>query len=95
MRLRRWLLRPVAIAVSSCFTQGWCNPTGPHIVNGAVTFQRPDARTLNMTNSPGAIINWQGFSIGANEVTRFVQQSASSAVLNRVVGADVSRIYGQ
>ncbi|MGZ8197430.1 MAG: two-partner secretion domain-containing protein, partial [Burkholderiales bacterium] len=95
MRLRRWLLRPVAIAVSSCFTQGWCNPTGPHIVNGAVTFQRPDARTLNVTNSPGAIINWRGFSIGANEVTRFVQQSASSAVLNRVVGADVSRIYGQ
>src|SRR5438552_3663857 len=57
--------------------------------------QRPDARTLNVTNSPGTIINWQGFSIGAGEVTHFIQQSSSSAVLNRVVGADISQIQGQ
>ena len=48
-----------------------------------------------MTNAPGTIINWQGFSIGAGELTRFIQQSPSSAVLNRVVGADISQIYGQ
>ena len=49
---------------------------------------------LSVTNSPGAIINWQQFSIGANEATRFIQQSAASSVLNRVVGVDPSSILG-
>src|SRR4029077_11586257 len=44
--------------------------------------------TLTITNSANAIINWQNFSIGVNEITRFLQTSGSSAVLNRVVGAN-------
>src|SRR6186997_3201829 len=97
MKSRQWLVRPIVLAVGSCFGSGpcWANPTGAQVVQGAVTMARPDARTLNVTNSPSAIINWQGFSIGASEVTRFVQQSSSSAVLNRVVGADISQIQGQ
>ncbi|HJQ61376.1 MAG TPA: filamentous hemagglutinin N-terminal domain-containing protein, partial [Burkholderiales bacterium] len=71
------------------------NPTGPQVVSGAASLQRPDSRTLSITNSPGTIINWQGFSIGAGELTRFIQQSPSSAVMNRVVGADISQIHGQ
>ncbi|MGH8670472.1 MAG: filamentous hemagglutinin N-terminal domain-containing protein, partial [Burkholderiales bacterium] len=49
---------------------------------------------LDITNSAGAIIHWQSFSIDAGETTRFIQQSASSAVLNRVVGQDPSSILG-
>ena len=71
------------------------NPTGAQVVNGTVSMARPNAATLNVTNSPGAIINWQGFSIGAGEATRFIQQSSSSAILNRVVGQDISSIQGQ
>src|SRR5262249_3567818 len=41
-----------------------------------------------------SIINWQSFSIGVNEITRFVQQSASSAVLNRVATGNPSAILG-
>ena len=87
----------VAAAVSLMFQSQWgaANPTGAQVVNGAVNITQPNANTLNITNSPGAIINWQGFSIGAGEVTRFIQQSASSAVLNRVVGPDISAIQGQ
>src|SRR5581483_8441150 len=82
-RMNKWMLRPIAVAVGGCFAApaAFANPTGPQVVNGAVSMVRPDARTLNVTNSPGAIINWQGFSIGAGEVTRFIQQSSSSAVL--------------
>ncbi|MFT5391468.1 MAG: hypothetical protein ACI8PT_001663, partial [Gammaproteobacteria bacterium] len=56
----------------------FANPQGPAVVHGAADFARPNANTLNVTNTPGAIINWQGFSIRANEVTRFIQNSASS-----------------
>lgn len=92
-----WMLRPVAAAVSAAFAVGpaFANPTGAQVVSGVVSMARPDARTLNVTSSPGAIIHWQGFSIAPGELTRFNQQSASSAVLNRVVGADISQIHGQ
>jgi filamentous hemagglutinin family protein len=75
---------PLAFAAAACFAlQAQANPTGPKVVNGQVSFQQ-SGNLLQVTNSPGSIINWQSFSIGANEITRFVQQSASSSVLNRV-----------
>ena len=90
--------RAVAAAVAACFgasgTQhALANPVTPQVVNGAARFTQA-GNLLTVTNSPNAIINWGSFSIAANEITRFVQQSASSAVLNRVVGQDPSAILG-
>ena len=65
------------------------------MVSGQVSFERPDATTLNITNSPGAVINWQSFSIAPNELTRFIQQSSASSVLNRVIGHNPSQLLGQ
>ena len=80
--------------VASCFAaEGLANPTGPAVVSGSASFNAV-GKNLTVTNSPNAIINWQGFSIGAGEATRFQQQSAASAVLNRVVGQDPSAILG-
>ena len=70
------------------------NPEGGTVVNGSATFDQQGS-TLTVTNTPGTIINWQDFSIQAEETTRFVQQSADSAVLNRVVGQDPSQILGK
>jgi len=69
------------------------NPTAPAVAAGSATFQA-SGRTLTVTNAPGTIINWQSFSIGAGEITRFQQQSSLSAVLNRVTGGDPSSILG-
>ncbi len=69
------------------------NPLDPTVVSGQASFATAGS-TLTVTNTPGAIINWQGFSIGANEITRFAQQSASSAVLNRVISSNPSSILG-
>lgn len=81
----------VAIAVSSLVAHS--NPLGGQIVNGQVRMVSA-GNQLTITNSPGAIINWQSFSIGAGEVVRFIQQNPQSSVLNRVVGQDPSRILG-
>ena len=48
------------------------------------------ARSLDLNT----IVNWQTFSIGAGETTQFVQQSALSAVLNRVTTQNPSTILG-
>ena len=71
------------------------NPGGASVVHGQVSFNRPDTRTLNIVNSPGAIINWQQFNIDRGETTRFIQRSTGSAVLNRVTGQDPSQILGR
>ena len=73
----------------------YANPTGEQVVGGAAAFNRPDAATLIVNQSSDrAVINWNSFSIANGELTKFVQPSSSSAVLNRVVTANPSAIYG-
>jgi len=87
--------RLIAAAISACFstTPAWANPTGPQVVNGAASFNQSGS-LLTVNNSNGAIINWNSFSIGASETTRFNQASASSSVLNRVIANDPSVLLG-
>src|SRR5882672_3764667 len=86
-------LRPklIALSVAACFgvsaTHSLANPTGGTVASGSASFGG-SGNTLTITNSANAIINWQSFSIGPNEITRFLQSSNSSAVLNRVVGSN-------
>jgi len=100
LRTRRELQRKgLAFAVASCFASGYAgivlaNPTGAQVISGSAAFNQT-GKTLNITNSNGAIIQWQGFSVAADEVTRFIQSGANSAVLNRVVGSGASNILGQ
>jgi len=95
---RSALIAPVrlgAAAVAACFLTlpALGNPVNPTVVNGSATFSQA-GNVLTVTNSNGAIINWDKFSIGAGETTRFIQASASSSVLNRVLASDPSLIYG-
>lgn len=77
----------------ACAGTALANPVAPQVAAGSASFQT-SGNTLTVNNAPGTIINWQSFSIGAGELTRFQQQSALSAVLNRVTGADPSSILG-
>ena len=83
------------IAVASCYSAvGFAFPTGPVVMHGQAGISM-QGNVLNVVNTPGTVIHWNGFSIAANEIARFQQQSASSAVLNRVIGQDPSAILGQ
>lgn len=87
--------KPICASVLLAFAMqsAQANPIGATVINGAATFATT-GNALTVTNTPGTIINWQGFSIGTNEITRFAQQSASSAVLNRVISNNPSSILG-
>ncbi len=94
-RALRFARRVLPFAVASCFAlPAHANPAGASVAAGHATFAA-DGKALTITNVPGTIINWQRFSIRPDEVTRFVQQGAASAVLNRVAGGDPSQILGQ
>ena len=75
------------------FSHASANPSGGVVTHGTASFNQQGS-TLNITNSPGTIIDWQKFSIESNETTRFIQQSVDSSVLNRVVSQDPSKILG-
>ena len=57
-------------------------PLNAQLVNGSAVINQ-FSNGLQIINSPGAILNWDSFSIGANRTVRFDQQTALSAVLNR------------
>jgi filamentous hemagglutinin family protein len=88
-----------ALMLAACYLTGpavqmaHAAPTLPQVVNGQATFNQ-QGNVFSITNTPGTIINWQSFNIGAGEMTRFIQQNSDSAVLNRIVGQDPSRILG-
>jgi filamentous hemagglutinin family protein len=71
----------------------FANPTGMQVVAGQVSTVTSGNQLL-VTNSPGSIINWQSFSIMPGELTRFIQQSSASSVLNRITGQNPSQILG-
>ena len=72
------------------------NPEGGQVVGGSATIEETSSTRLDVIQSTdSAIINWQSFSIGAGEHTNFQQPSSSSVTLNRVVGANLSEIYGR
>lgn len=71
----------------------YANPNGLSVAAGNAS-ARAVGNLLEVTNSPGAILNWQQFNIGANETTRFIQENAASHVVNRVIGGDPSQILG-
>ena len=80
--------------VATCFIgAAQANPSEPQVVAGQASFNQ-QGNLFSITNTPNTIINWQGFSIGANEITRFIQQSGDSKVLNRITGQDPSQILG-
>lgn len=73
----------------------YANPQGGVVVHGAADIAKISASQLRIHQQSNAVvINWQDFSIGKGEVTRFVQPTNGTA-LNRVVSGNVSQIHGQ
>ncbi len=71
------------------------NPSGANVVHGAATFNGLGTSGLTINQTSGtAIINWQDFSVGAGEWTRFVQPGSDSLAINRVISGNPSAIYG-
>ncbi|MGR6074558.1 filamentous hemagglutinin N-terminal domain-containing protein [Achromobacter xylosoxidans] len=90
-------LTTMAMVIGSLVSGGaHANPTGGNVVAGGATINDRGNGTLDINQSTGkAIINWKGFSIGANETVNFRQPGSNSVTLNRVVGNDPSAIFGR
>ena len=70
------------------------NPGGGVVVGGQAAISQAGTTLQVVQTSDRAVINWRDFSIQPNETTRFIQPSASSAVLNRVTSSSPSQLLG-
>lgn len=77
---------------SSSISMG--NPGGGVVVGGQAAISQAGTTLQVVQTSDRAVINWRDFSIQPNETTRFIQPSASSAVLNRVTSSSPSQLLG-
>lgn len=88
-------LKALSLALmAACAGAAWAQPTGGVVSAGSATIGgTPGAMVITQT-TPNVAINWQSFGILAGESVQFVQPSASSVAMNRVVGPDPSNILG-
>ncbi len=68
-------------------------PQGGNVTSGQATINTR-GNQMNITNTPGAVINWNSFNIGTGAGVSFQQQNPNSSVMNRVTGGNISTIYG-
>ncbi|WGS45676.1 filamentous hemagglutinin N-terminal domain-containing protein [Burkholderia sp. JSH-S8] len=69
-------------------------PTGGHVTAGSAAISSSGATTVINQSSGRSIINWNKFNVANGETVRFNAPSATSATLNRVIGALPSGING-
>ena len=70
-------------------------PTGGKLVAGQAAINQSGANMLIQQASQRAAIDWNAFNVGSGARVQFVQPSASSVTLNRVLDAKPSQIFGQ
>ena len=70
-------------------------PEKGDVAAGQADFYSSGGRSLKVTTSDKAIINYHKFNIGEGECVEFIQPSVKSCVLNRVTGKNQSRILGK
>ena len=68
---------------------------GANVVQGSATIAAGiDPSITNITASDRAIIEYQQFNISSQNTVNFIQPSATSSVLNRIVGNSPSTLNG-
>ena len=97
----RFALTPLALCLVAAMAvmagrnaHGDVLPTAPQVVGGNASVSQSGSQQTVNQYTDRAIINWGSFSIGQDAGVTFVQPSASSVMLNRVVGNDPSSILG-
>src|SRR3989338_2807825 len=71
-------------------------PSGGNVVSGSATFDDTITGELHINDvADKTIINWSNFDIGSDAMVQFQQVSNDAAVLNRILTASATEIFGQ
>ncbi|MDB6077181.1 MAG: filamentous hemagglutinin N-terminal protein, partial [Akkermansiaceae bacterium] len=82
------------LVLTAIFQTSSANPAGGNVTVGSATITQDGDILSVVTGSTKTVINWDSFSIGANQLTQILQPGANAATLNRVVGTMPSELLG-
>lgn len=94
MRKGKVFLAGMVIGMAGSVSAGPVLPAGGTVVAGGATIGTGATRVDVVQTTSRSVINWTSFSIGTGGTVQFTQPATTSAVLNRVTGADPSSILG-
>ncbi|MCP3851193.1 MAG: filamentous hemagglutinin N-terminal domain-containing protein, partial [Gammaproteobacteria bacterium] len=96
--IRRSIL-PVASGIAACSpffaVDVIAAPKGGKLLAGQASISQSSYTTNIHQKSNRAVLQWNSFNVGENEIVNFHQPSASSAILNRIIDQNPSQILGQ
>lgn len=87
---RKLIAVPLVLLTPAVFAA----PTGGQISAGAGAIAQAGTTTTIAQKSQNLAIDWNSFSIAANETVRFNQSNPAAIALNRVLGQNPSQILG-
>jgi filamentous hemagglutinin family protein len=91
----RFALRGLSLAMAMAFAvSAHALPAGGVVAAGVASINTGVTHTTINQASQNAVINWQSFNIAAGQSVQFMQPNSSAVMLNRVLGADPSSIFG-
>src|ERR1700733_8218279 len=70
------------------------NPAGAAVASGGASISNSPGKTEITQTTEGVVIDWKSFNIGSGQSTNFMQPNAQAIAVNRIGGADASRIMG-
>jgi filamentous hemagglutinin family protein len=92
---RRIILAGTSLAALTLAGAAHAGPSGGSVSAGSASIAGDGTGHVTVTQtSDRAILDWNSFSIGTGESTRFIQPGSTSVAVNRVTGADPSSILG-
>ena len=85
----------VSVMALMASSQALANPTGGTVVTGDVSITGTGTNNVIINNNSNrAIVDFDTFSIGADEITTINQITNDAAILNRVTGGELTEIFG-
>ena len=89
-------MRTICSAVALIFAQSLCALPGMLSVSqGEAAAAMQSLQEMEISASDGAVLEWESFSIGADETVRFLQPNASALAVNRVMSQEISSLLGR
>ncbi len=89
-------MRTICSAVALIFAQSLCALPGILSVSeGEASVAMQSIQEMEISASDGAVLDWGSFSIGADEIVRFLQPDAAALAVNRVMSQEISSLLGR
>ena len=82
-------------SLTLCTAVAQANPSGGVVTVGSGSIDQTANTTTIHQGSQNLSLNWNSFNIGAKDIVNYIQPSAASIAVNRIIDTNATQILGQ